>query len=135
MAFARKAFGGMEGSKPDYEAIPSAVFSSPPIATVGLTEEEASEKYKDVDVYTSSFKWAAPFVPSLVGFLPISLKMCMEPASACVCKKGISAAVVHAHAACKLLGAVHVSVTKEVPRRLWRRGNFQLLVWTHGCWQ
>ena len=56
MAFARKAFGGVADSKPDYEAIPSAVFSSPPIATVGLSEAEAAEQYKDVDVYTSSFK-------------------------------------------------------------------------------
>jgi glutathione reductase (NADPH) len=56
MAFARKAFGGDEGAKPDYDNIPSAVFSSPPIATVGLTEAEAAEQFKDVDVYTSSFK-------------------------------------------------------------------------------
>ena len=60
MAFARKAFGGEEGSKPDYDAIPSAVFSSPPIATVGLTEEQAAASHGNVDIYTSSFKCAAP---------------------------------------------------------------------------
>ena len=60
MAFARKAFGGEEGAKPDYDAIPSAVFSSPPIATVGLTEEQAAASHSNVDIYTSSFKCAAP---------------------------------------------------------------------------
>ena len=56
MAFARKAFGGEEGARPDYEAIPSAVFSSPPIATVGLTEEQAAQAHPNVDIYTSSFR-------------------------------------------------------------------------------
>ena len=68
MAFARKAYGGEEGSKPDYEAIPSAVFSSPPIATVGLTEEQAAESHKNVDIYTSSFKYITlPPSASVVG--------------------------------------------------------------------
>mgnify|MGYP006285315247 FL=1 len=39
----------------DYDAIPSAVFSSPPIGTVGLTEEEAHERFPPIDVYESSF--------------------------------------------------------------------------------
>ncbi|CAL8466053.1 g5589 [Coccomyxa elongata] len=56
MAFAKKAFGEQEDAKPDYNAIASAVFSSPPIATVGLTEEEAIEQHKNVDVFTSSFR-------------------------------------------------------------------------------
>ncbi|KAK9902162.1 hypothetical protein WJX75_006422 [Coccomyxa subellipsoidea] len=56
MAFAMKAFGEQQDAKPDYNAIASAVFSSPPIATVGLTEEEAIENHKNVDVFTSSFK-------------------------------------------------------------------------------
>lgn len=59
MAFAKKAFGEQEDAKPDYNAIASAVFSSPPIATVGLTEEEAIEQHKNVDVFTSSFRSAA----------------------------------------------------------------------------
>ncbi|MDD9933007.1 MAG: glutathione-disulfide reductase [Myxococcales bacterium] len=36
--------------------VPSAVFSQPPIGTVGLTEEEARERYGEVDVYRSTFK-------------------------------------------------------------------------------
>ena len=59
MAFAKHVFGGDPEGKPDYEYIPSAVFSSPPIANVGLTEEEAVEQYKNVDIFTSSYKCAA----------------------------------------------------------------------------
>ncbi len=40
----------------DYTLIPTAVFSLPPIANVGLTEEQALEKYPEVDVYTTQFK-------------------------------------------------------------------------------
>ncbi|XP_004289892.1 PREDICTED: glutathione reductase, chloroplastic [Fragaria vesca subsp. vesca] len=45
-----------EPTKPDYRAIPSAVFSQPPIGQVGLSEEQATEQYGDVDIYTSNFK-------------------------------------------------------------------------------
>ncbi|MEL6186244.1 MAG: glutathione-disulfide reductase, partial [Myxococcota bacterium] len=40
----------------DYDTIPSAVFSSPPVGTVGLTELEAVEKHGPIDVYESSFR-------------------------------------------------------------------------------
>ena len=40
----------------EYDAIASAVFSNPPLASVGLSEEQATEQYGDVDVFTSSFK-------------------------------------------------------------------------------
>ncbi len=40
-----------------YENIPSAVFSQPPIATVGLTEAQARQRFSGgVDVYRSSFR-------------------------------------------------------------------------------
>jgi glutathione reductase (NADPH) len=39
-----------------YQLIPSAVFSSPPLATVGLTEEQAQQENLDIEVYTSSFR-------------------------------------------------------------------------------
>ena len=35
---------------------PPAVFSQPPLAAVGLTEEEARERYGEVDVYRSRFR-------------------------------------------------------------------------------
>ncbi len=41
---------------PDYENVPTAVFSQPNIATVGLTEAEARERYREVDIYKSSFR-------------------------------------------------------------------------------
>lgn len=40
----------------DYSDIPTAVFSQPPIGTVGLTEAEAKAQYSDVKVYRSEFK-------------------------------------------------------------------------------
>jgi glutathione reductase (NADPH) len=39
-----------------YEFIPTAVFSNPPIATVGYTEEAARKTYGAVDVYRTSFR-------------------------------------------------------------------------------
>lgn len=41
---------------PDYENVPTAVFSQPPIGTVGLTEAEARERYRAIDIYKSSFR-------------------------------------------------------------------------------
>jgi pyruvate/2-oxoglutarate dehydrogenase complex dihydrolipoamide dehydrogenase (E3) component len=40
---------------PDFENVASVVFSSPELATVGLSEEAAVEKHKDVDIFTSKF--------------------------------------------------------------------------------
>ncbi|HLY43941.1 MAG TPA: glutathione-disulfide reductase [Stellaceae bacterium] len=43
--------------KMDHADVPTAVFSQPPIGTVGLTEEEARREYgADVDVYCARFK-------------------------------------------------------------------------------
>jgi len=42
--------------KPVHEAVPAAVFSQPPAATVGLTESEAREQGRRVDVYRSTFR-------------------------------------------------------------------------------
>ncbi|MGZ8160185.1 MAG: glutathione-disulfide reductase [Methylobacter sp.] len=39
----------------DYDNIPTAVFSQPPIGTVGLTEAQAREKYPDIDIYQTRF--------------------------------------------------------------------------------
>ncbi|MFL9950720.1 glutathione-disulfide reductase [Paraburkholderia agricolaris] len=40
----------------DHEYVPSAVFSTPEVATVGLTEEAARERYHAVDIFKTSFK-------------------------------------------------------------------------------
>jgi glutathione reductase (NADPH) len=39
-----------------YDCIPTAVFSDPPVATVGLTETEARESFQDIRVFKSSFR-------------------------------------------------------------------------------
>ena len=52
---AENLFGGAE-RKMNYENIPTAVFSQPPIGTVGLTEAAARERLGAVDIYASRFK-------------------------------------------------------------------------------
>lgn len=42
--------------KMDHKNVPTAVFSQPPLGTVGLTEEEARREYGDVDIYRAHFK-------------------------------------------------------------------------------
>lgn len=54
-ALADTLFGGKPRTV-DYENIPSAVFSQPPIGTVGLTEAKARRLYGRIDVYKSRFK-------------------------------------------------------------------------------
>jgi len=41
---------------PVHEAVPAAVFSQPPLGTVGLTETEARARYGEIDIYRSTFK-------------------------------------------------------------------------------
>ena len=47
-----------EGQSTDmsYENIPTAVFSQPQLATVGLTEAQAREQYRDIDIYRTEFR-------------------------------------------------------------------------------
>ena len=54
-AFADTLFGGTP-TRVDYDAIPSAVFSHPPLAGVGLTEAQAKNKYGTIKTYTSDFR-------------------------------------------------------------------------------
>lgn len=43
-------------TKPDYDLIPTAVFSQPEIGTVGLSEEDAGKRYKELEVYRAQFR-------------------------------------------------------------------------------
>lgn len=53
---AERLFGGKPDSHLDYDNIPSVVFSHPPLATVGMTEDEARDRYgDDVRVYQTRF--------------------------------------------------------------------------------
>ena len=55
MAFADTVYGGKPWHM-TYQAIPTAVFSQPPIGTVGLSEQEARAKGCHVEIYKSTFK-------------------------------------------------------------------------------
>jgi glutathione reductase (NADPH) len=54
-AFALTEFNDTPVS-PEHDAIPSAVFSQPPIGTVGVSEADAREKYGEIEVYESDFR-------------------------------------------------------------------------------
>jgi glutathione reductase (NADPH) len=54
-AFAETVFGN-KLAKVDYNCIPSAVFSHPPLAGVGLTEEQARSRLGQVRIHTSDFR-------------------------------------------------------------------------------
>jgi len=54
-AFADTVFGN-KPHQVDYACVPSAVFSHPPMAGVGMTEGEARNKLGSVKVYTSDFR-------------------------------------------------------------------------------
>lgn len=63
MAVANTLFND-KPTKPNYENVPTAVFSTPNIGTVGLTEAEARARYENIDVYKTSFK---PLKHTLTG--------------------------------------------------------------------
>ncbi len=54
-AFADRTYGGKDVTI-DYDCIPAAVFSHPPMAGVGMTEGEAKSKLGSVKVYLSDFR-------------------------------------------------------------------------------
>ncbi|HUQ13870.1 MAG TPA: glutathione-disulfide reductase [Novosphingobium sp.] len=54
-AFADSVFGQAPATV-DYGCIPSAVFSQPPLAGVGLTEGQARNKYGSIRVFSSDFR-------------------------------------------------------------------------------
>ncbi|MBB5320499.1 glutathione-disulfide reductase [Marinobacter oulmenensis] len=55
MVLSRRLFGDGLGEM-DYEAIPTAVFCNPDIGTVGLTEQEASERGYRLRIYRTDFR-------------------------------------------------------------------------------
>ncbi len=54
-AFADTQFGNKPWC-PSHENVPSAVFSQPPVASVGLTEGEAHTLHESLDIYLSEFR-------------------------------------------------------------------------------
>jgi glutathione reductase (NADPH) len=55
MWLARTLFRG-EPTPVDHEKVPTAVFANPNLATVGLSEEKARERFGAVDIYKTSFR-------------------------------------------------------------------------------
>jgi glutathione reductase (NADPH) len=55
MALARTLFDGTP-TAPDHENVPTAVFANPNLATVGLPEDKARERYGEVEVYKTAFR-------------------------------------------------------------------------------
>lgn len=53
---AHHLFGQGGKSAPDYELVPTAVFSHPQVGTVGLSEEAARERFGAVQIFQSSFR-------------------------------------------------------------------------------
>ena len=54
-AFADSVFGGAKTAV-DYDFVPSAVFTTPEIGTVGLTEAAARKKYAALEIFETSFR-------------------------------------------------------------------------------
>ena len=54
-AFVETVFGG-KPTAVDYDNVPVAVFGNPEVGVVGLTEEEARERYASLDIYKASVK-------------------------------------------------------------------------------
>ena len=55
MWLARTLFRGAP-TPVDHDSVPTAVFSNPNVATVGLSEERAREKFGALDIYKTSFR-------------------------------------------------------------------------------
>ena len=67
------------GRTVDYTGVPTAVFSQPPLGTVGLTEAAARKQYGAVDVYVADFR---PMKFTMSGSAErVMMKMIVEPKS------------------------------------------------------
>jgi glutathione reductase (NADPH) len=55
MWLARTLFRG-EPTAVDHDNVPTAIFANPNVATVGLSEERARERYGAIDIYKTSFR-------------------------------------------------------------------------------
>ena len=55
-AVATTLFGGGASVRVDHSDVPSAVFSQPPVGTVGLSESQALERHEEIHVYKADFR-------------------------------------------------------------------------------
>lgn len=94
----------------DYEGIPTAVFSQPELACVGLSEDQARERFAHVNIFISDFK---PMLHSLGGGSErITMKLVVDSATDHV----VGCHMVGEHAAEIIQGmaiAIKAGVTKQ----------------------
>ena len=74
MVLTRNLFGE-GGTAMNYENIPSAVFSQPAIGTVGLSEEQARERFTNVKIFRSEFR---PLKATLGGDDRVLVKLVVD---------------------------------------------------------
>lgn len=55
MCFVKTAFKG-NPTRPDHDTIATAVFSQPEIGTVGLSEDEATKRFAELEIYRAHFR-------------------------------------------------------------------------------
>jgi len=72
---ADRLFGGQPDAALDYENIPSVVFSHPPIGTVGLTEDEARERFGEEEIKVYSARFTNMYYAVLDHKLPTAVKL------------------------------------------------------------
>ncbi|EPZ32535.1 hypothetical protein ROZALSC1DRAFT_26777 [Rozella allomycis CSF55] len=70
-----RIFGGKSDSKLDYSNIPTVVFSHPPAGTVGLTEEEARQKYGSENIVIYKTRFNGMFYALSKNKVPTAYKM------------------------------------------------------------
>lgn len=93
-----------------YDGVPTAVFSQPEVATVGLTEEQARARYVEIEVFNSQFR---PLKHTLSGLSERTLmKLVVDKAS----QRVLGCHMVGEHAAEIMQGvaiAVNMGATKQ----------------------
>lgn len=109
MCFVDTVYRG-KPTKPDHEAVATAVFSQPELGMVGLSEEDAAKKYDQLEIYKATFR---PMRHTLSGRMEkMVMKLVVDAASRRVV--GAHVLGVDAGEMAQLLGiAVKAKLTKE----------------------
>jgi glutathione reductase (NADPH) len=109
MCFVDTVYRG-KPTRPDHEAVATAVFSQPELGTVGLSEEDAAKAYDELEIYMATFR---PMRHTLSGRME---KMIMKLVVDATSRRVVGAHVlgVDAGEMAQLLGiAVKAGLTKE----------------------
>lgn len=109
MCFVDTVYRG-KPTRPDHDAVATAVFSQPELGTVGLSEEDAAKKYDELEIYKATFR---PMRHTLSGRMEkMVMKLVVDAASRRVV--GAHVLGVDAGEMAQLLGiAVKAELTKE----------------------